>query len=92
MRELRKKFLDLRSEYRDQYKSRLDPIPLRDLSKVPPPPAPKIPRTPKPRKEVLRGPKAPVPFKERRTHREERVAQEERVRKACANKGKQKGS
>jgi hypothetical protein len=90
-RGLRQKFLDLRTEYRDQYKSRLSQIPLRNLLKVPLPPVLKLSRTPireKKKKEDLRSPTSPAPLRERRIYREKRVAQDERIKRARAAKDK----
>jgi hypothetical protein len=93
-RGLRQKFLDLKIEYRDQYKSRLSLILLRDLPKIPSLFVLKLLRASareEKDREALRSPTSSVPFRERRTYREERAAQEERVKRARVVKGKQKG-
>jgi hypothetical protein len=64
-------------------------MPLRDLPKIPGPAAPRLLRAPA--SELKRSPPIPVSIKNRGIYRLERLAQEERVRNARANKRKRKG-
>jgi len=91
-RNLRQKFLDLRSEYRDQHRARSTPIPLRDLPKVPGPPAPRLPpaETPKPLSIPSRSRKSTGTGQRSQKDKGGRNFDEVVERASRAQKGKQK--
>jgi hypothetical protein len=89
-RSLREEFLNLRYKYRDQHRPRNEPIPLRNLPKIPGPAAPRLPRIPAP--EPKTSLVTPIPIRSRGTRRSERRAQKERVQNVRANKDKGKES